>query len=268
MNPPPLHFAQDYERYLVPILFDPWAQVLLQYANLQPGQKVLDVACGTGIVSRQAAAIVGTGGKVTGIDINPGMVSVAKSTPPPSGAAIEWREGNAMALQLPDHTYNAVLCQQAFQFFPDKVQALKEMRRVLVPGGRVVISINRSLAHNPVYRALNDAFVRHLGDAALAGPFSFGDDQSLDKLISAVGFQQVAVEIVDLPVRATAPAEFIKSTVLGSAIVVPSLQGLDSDSQNELIEQLMQEMQPVFAQHMQDGKFAFPVSALIGHGIA
>ncbi len=126
---------------LSPTVFSPWATDLLELAKLRPGERVLDVACGTGIVARGAAAQIGTTGAVTGLDLNPGMLNVARARPTPFGAAVTWVEGSALAMPLPDAAFDAVLCQQGVQFFPDQSAGLREMHRVLVPGGRVLLSV-------------------------------------------------------------------------------------------------------------------------------
>src|SRR6266545_3885805 len=131
--------AERYERVLAPAIFAPFAEDLVELAQLQDGERVLDVASGTGVVARHAAQKVRTTGRVTGLDLNQGMVEVARSLPPVPGAApIIWIEGSALAMHLPDAVFDVVLCQQGVQFFPDRPAALREMRRVLVPGGRVL----------------------------------------------------------------------------------------------------------------------------------
>jgi ubiquinone/menaquinone biosynthesis C-methylase UbiE len=108
--------AEIYEEYLVPAIFEPWARNLLDRAAPRPGERVLDVACGSGIVARLAAEQVGAAGTVVGVDINPGMIAVARKN---AGAAgVEWKEGNATALPLPDGSFDLVTCQQGLQFFP------------------------------------------------------------------------------------------------------------------------------------------------------
>lgn len=139
------HIARDaaelYERIVVPHILGPWAPSLVDAARLTGGERVLDLACGTGVVARIAAQRVGPAGRVTGVDLNSGMLSVAQSLPPVPGTPIEWREGSALAIPLPDASVDVVLCQQGLQFFPDKPLALREMRRVLDRGGRLALSV-------------------------------------------------------------------------------------------------------------------------------
>ena len=105
-----------YEQYLVPVLFTPWATFLVGQAALQPGERVLDAACGTGIVARMVAPHVGRTGSVIGLDLNSRMLAVARTLPPGSGVSIAWQEGNLEALPFDDQAFNEVLCQQALQF--------------------------------------------------------------------------------------------------------------------------------------------------------
>src|SRR5436309_1061779 len=125
--------AEMYERGLVPAIFAPWATILIEQAALQPGDRVLDVACGTGVVARLAALQVGSTGQNIGLDNNTGMLAVARSLPPIPGVSLEWQEGNALAMPFADASFDVLLCQQGLQFFPDRSAALCEMHRVLVP---------------------------------------------------------------------------------------------------------------------------------------
>src|SRR5207249_9974538 len=125
--------------------------------------RVWEVACGTGVVTRAAAKRVGPSGHVVGVDLNPGMLAVARSLPAPAGAPIEWFERSALDLRLPDSSFDAVLCQQGLQFFPDKSLALREMRRVLVRGGRLALSV--WIGIGPYHGAVGDALARCLGHA-------------------------------------------------------------------------------------------------------
>ena len=125
-----------YERVMVPAVFGPWAKILLDTVALPAGTRVLDVACGTGIVTRLAASQVGSTGRVVGLDINGGMLAVARAQPQPAGAQIEWQQGDATRLPFPDAEFGNVLCQQGLQYMPDRPAALREMKRVLASGGR------------------------------------------------------------------------------------------------------------------------------------
>jgi ubiquinone/menaquinone biosynthesis C-methylase UbiE len=131
---------------------------------------VLDVGCGTGVVARLAAHHVGPTGKVVGLDLKAGMLAVARSLPSLPGVSIEWQEGNALALPFSAETFDAVLCQQGLQYLPDRPAALGEMHRVLVPGGRLALSLWRPI-HGQPHRAANNHL--HLETRAALTPLYF-----------------------------------------------------------------------------------------------
>ena len=138
-----------YERDLVPAVFGPWARLVVDLADLQSGDRVLDVACGTGVVTRVAAEKVGERGAVVAADLNPGMLALAGSLPAPRGATVEWRQADAGALPFADQAFDVVLCQLGLQFFTDRAIALREMYRVLRPGGDVVVMVWRPIERSP-----------------------------------------------------------------------------------------------------------------------
>ena len=175
--------AHAYERFLVPVLFAPWAERLVQLAAPGPGERVLDVACGTGIVARRAAARVGAGGggAVAGLDLNQSTLEVARAAAAQAGASIDWQAGDAVGLPFPDGAFEIVFCQQGLQFFPDPALALREMRRVLVPGGRLALSMWRPIRYSPGFAVLAQMLERHAGPAAAAvmhAPFAGPDAQT------------------------------------------------------------------------------------------
>ena len=200
-----------YERHLVPAIFGPWAEILVEAAALQPGERVVDVACGTGVVARLAARQVGRAGHVTGVDLNAGMLAVARSLPPPGGASITWVQMNVAALDLADASCDVVTCQQGFQFFPEKPSALYEMHRVLVPRGRMVLSIWRR--PNVYNIAMADAADRHLGGEAAAilrATRDVPDAQALHRLITGAEFRDVHIRAHVTTTRLPRVEEFVQ----------------------------------------------------------
>lgn len=131
--------AENYQRNFVPAIATPASAGLLAAADLKAGERVLDVACGTGIIARLAAARVGPTGSVSAIDVASDMIDVAKATPAPTEPAIEWHVGDATSLPFDDEQYDVVTCQMGLMFVEDRTAAVAEMRRALVPGGRVVV---------------------------------------------------------------------------------------------------------------------------------
>jgi len=157
-----------YERYLVPAIFGPWAVDLVALAAPQPGERVLDVACGTGVVARLLAPHVGATGTVVGLDPDAGRLAVARALPPVPGTVVEWREGDVHALPFPAAVFDLVSCQQGLQFFADRLTALREISRVLVPGGRLALNVWRSIRDNPGAAAMAEALEHHVSPEAAA----------------------------------------------------------------------------------------------------
>jgi ubiquinone/menaquinone biosynthesis C-methylase UbiE len=201
--------AERYERWAVTFVAAPWVPGLLDIAELRRGERVLDIATGTGVVARLAARRVVPGGTVTGVDLNEGMLEVARRLPLPPGLTIDWRQGSALALPFPDGAFDIVLCQQGFQFFPDRPTALGEMRRVLAPTGRVTLSV--WTGPSPYFVAQREALARHVSaaaEASIAAAFSLGDADELRSLLEGAGFGDVTVHHVRLMLRFPPPEEF------------------------------------------------------------
>jgi SAM-dependent methyltransferase len=259
--------AQTYDQYLGPAIFHPWGRVLLEHAAPKPGARVLDLACGTGIVTRQVAEAVGEQGKVVGVDLSPDMLAVARSKPPAEGAAIEWREGNAVQLDLPDGAFDRVLCQQGFQFFPDKSAAAREMRRVLSDGGPAVVSVWKGLNDHPVFAALFEAESRHLGVpmSELAVPFSLGDGQRLRGYLEDAGFGRTEVMERSMEVEFPEPERFVQLTVLAGAAVIPEL-AKDEAGRAALVEAVSRETREVLERHRTGDRLRFAMSSNIAVG--
>jgi ubiquinone/menaquinone biosynthesis C-methylase UbiE len=178
--------ATNYERYFVPVIGAPLARDLIELAELRPGEHVLDVACGTGVVTRLAAERVGESA-VAGVDVNPGMLEVARSAAP--DLAIEWHEASAEALPFGDATFDIVLCQMGLQFFPHRQGALREMHRVLRPGGRVVLNVPGPKPE--LFAILEQALRRHGAPEAggfVSTVFSLHDPEEVCALLEGAGF--------------------------------------------------------------------------------
>lgn len=182
--------AEAYERFLVPAIFGPWAETVIGVSPPPAGGAVLDVACGTGSGARVAARLVGAAGRVIGLDADAGMLEVARTVPAgEAGAPIVWQHGDALALPFADGTFDYVVCLEGIQFFPDRVAGVREMRRVLGPGGRLVASTWGALDRNPGYLALSEGLRAFVSDAAgRLPPFALADVDALRTLLAAGGF--------------------------------------------------------------------------------
>jgi SAM-dependent methyltransferase len=219
----PLSLGERYEQSLVPTIFQPWAVDLVARAAPQPGERILDVACGTGVVAREALRVMGTSATVTGVDLNAGMLSVARARDPEG--AIAWREGSVQALPFPDASFTLVLCQQGLQYFPDRAAALREMRRVLVPDGRIVLSVWRAIEHSPGFQALGQAWARHVSPgspgAQVLPPYVLGEGEGLPAEVEAAGFHDVqstvASHLLRYPTLEEFPVPYIEASPLSEA---------------------------------------------------
>lgn len=267
-QPQPRNPAEMYEHYFVPAMFLPWATILLRHAALQSGERVLDVACGTGIVARQAAPLVGTDGQVVALDTNPAMLAVARALPAPSGATINWQEGNAMALPFPDGAFDVVFCQHGLQFFPDRAGAVREMRRVLAPGGRALAIVLQALTRHPVFEALMESVARHLSlpVSAVIIPFALCDADPLRTLFTAAGFEKVAIRPESTTVRFPDPARFVPLAVTSSAAAVPAFAQLEASERTALLEAVRRETAPIIRRYRDGDVVTFPMYAHVAVG--
>jgi ubiquinone/menaquinone biosynthesis C-methylase UbiE len=212
---------QNYEKYFVPVIGGPLAKELIEVAAIRQGERVLDVACGTGIVARLASERVGANGRVVGVDLNAGMLAIARSAS--AGNQIEWYEANAEKIPLPDDSFDVVLCQLGLQFFQDRLAGLKEMRRVLAPGGRVLI---RTAGPTPdLFKVFDEALGRHIGpqlSAFVQKVFSLYDKEELQRLLKDAVFHEISIrseiKTAPLPRAEEFLWQYINSTPLAEPV--------------------------------------------------
>jgi ubiquinone/menaquinone biosynthesis C-methylase UbiE len=214
--------AENYERYFVPSIGAPVAADLMKAANLRPGERVLDAACGTGVVTKLAAERVAPGGTVAGLDPNPAMLAVARASTR-SDVSIDWHEAPAENLPFPDESFDAVLCGMGLQFFSDREAGLREFHRVLVPGGRLVANVPGPTP--PPLEIMADSLARHIGPESASfvhAVFSLHDPDDLRNLATEAGFEDVDVRSAVTPLALPPPAEFlwqyVWSTPLAAAV--------------------------------------------------
>ncbi|MBF9031054.1 class I SAM-dependent methyltransferase [Rhodobacterales bacterium HKCCE3408] len=197
----PATFAENYDSVLVPVIFRPWAQELIRRAGPKDGEDILDLACGTGAVTREVAGVVKNPGSLTGADHSAGMLAVARAMAEAVGIEADWVEADAGALPFDDDSFDLVLCQQALQFFPDRAAALSETRRVLKPGGRIAACIQRSIDLNPLLAAQSAALDRFVGTSAgdaVRAICGWPGADAVRAAFEAAGFAAISVQSVTL----------------------------------------------------------------------
>jgi len=209
--------AEVYEASFVPAIFSAWSPRVVAAAKIGLGDHVLDVACGTGIVARHAWALVQPGREVTGLDINEGMLTVARRVAPD----ISWKQGDAAALPFRDRTFTAVVSQFGMMFFADRPQALREMWRVLCPGGRLAVAVLAGLDEAPSYQSLVDITAEQVGAAeagTFAAPFVMGDPALLAQAAKDAGIPHASVTLHHGHARFASVEEFVRIEVKGSPL--------------------------------------------------
>ena len=233
----PLEAAEYYEAAFVPAFFAQWAPVLCDDAGVSPGQTVLDVACGTGIVARTAAELVVPDGKVTGVDLNDAMLTVARRV----GSSLDWRQGDAADLPFPDESFDVALCQMALMFFPEPAAAVREMARVVTRAGTVGVLVPGSLEHQPAFAPLVEMIVGHAGEEArslLSTYFLCGDVDELGRVFESAGLEvttsRTQAGIYGAPSVDAAVTTEVESTPLAERISDDVYRRIRDDAQDVL----------------------------------
>lgn len=224
---------------IIAALFTPWAHELIDRLAPPRGCEALDVACGPGTVTRILAERIGPDGHVRGTDISPAMLEVARSKPmSPDAAAVEWIESPAVPLPIADGTVDVVTCQQGLQFFPDKIGALAEMRRVLRRGGRAGVAI-WTRVEDQIFGYLHDAIANVLS-AELAerylGPFSLSGEDAAEYAASA-GFANVELERATRAAVLPGGPHALFDTLVASGIA-PDVAALDDATRARLLAEI------------------------------
>lgn len=219
--------AENYERFFVPSIGAPIAVGLMEAAALRPGEDVLDVACGTGLIARLAAAQVGESGSVTGLDVNPLMLQVARDETP-AHLGIDWLQAPAESIPLDDASFDSVLCQMGLMFFEDKPGALREFTRVLRPGGRVALNLPGPAP--ALFEAMHDALGRHFGAQAagfVTAVFALHDPKQIESLLADAGFRDVDVRHGTVKLELPAPSEFLWQYILSTPLAGSAMEAGD-----------------------------------------
>ncbi len=259
--------AEMYETFYGPAIFSPCAQVVLERAAPQLGESVLDLACGTGQVARRVAPMVGVDGSVTALDLNPDMLAAGRSLTPPEGASIDWVQGDAVAPELPDGSFDLVICQHGLQFFPDRAAALNHARNLLKPGGRMVVAVWKGIGRHPLFSAMAEAELRYLESLGLTRgeltiPFSLGDEEELASLLAGAGFSGVGIEECSIDARFPGPASWVRNMQYAYAAVIPEFAE-DRPAFDRFVAAVEAEIEELVREHTRGDQVVVPMHALI-----
>jgi ubiquinone/menaquinone biosynthesis C-methylase UbiE len=247
--------AEVYERCFVPAIFGQWAPRMTDVARVASADRVLDVGCGTGVLARTAADRVAAESQVTGLDRNEGMLTVARRLQP----KIDWRQGDATALPFRDASYDVVMSQFALMYFPDRIAALKEMVRVLRPGGRLAIAVWGPYERATSYVILTEITQRRCGQPAadvLTAPFALGNQDTLRDLCHAAGIHGAVVALREGTMTYPTIEVFVETEVKGS----PLEALLDAKSYQGLMQEAQTKLQPF---RTEGGEVIMPMDAFI-----
>lgn len=248
--------AEAYEAKFVPALFGEWAPHLVDATGVAPGQAVLDVACGTGVVAREVADRIGGRGRVVGLDLNEGMLAVAKRL----RADIDWRHGDAAELPFPDASFDVVLCQASLMFFPDRAEALREMARVVRAEGPVGVQVWGSLESQPGYGPFVDVAARHAGPEAtelLGSYWVLGDLELVAALFEATGLEVTATHTRLGTAKFDSIDELVKTEVESTPLV--------ERINDEIYDRILEDSRAALGRfRTEDGKAEIPI---VGHVI-
>jgi ubiquinone/menaquinone biosynthesis C-methylase UbiE len=260
----PLSFPEIYEQALVGPLFRPWADPILEDVELRDGDRVLDIACGTGIVARLAKERLREAGAVVGVDVSAQMLAVAHRVAP----GIDWRQGDAGALPLrDDEKFDVIVCQQGLQFFSDRVAAACQMHRALAAHGRVAVSTWRSDEEFPVLRQLRGVVERHLGPI-VDRRHSFGEAGALETLLRETGFRNVRSKTVARTIRFDDGSVFVRLNAMALVSMSRASSAMSDEERQRIVVAVTQESADLVRLHSDGTGFAFELGTNVAMATA
>jgi SAM-dependent methyltransferase len=247
--------GRGYESLFVPALFEQWTKHLIEGAGIREGSRVLDIACGTGILARNALSRTGPGGKVVGVDSAPGMIAAAKEIEP----NIDWILCSAESLELDDETFDCVISQFGMMFFQDRQKSVEEMFRVLKPSGSLAIAVWNSVEQNPAYADIIAVLQEQVGTAAadaLRQPYSLGNTDEVIDVLDNSGFIGIKVETRVEPARFPSSRHMVEAELRGWLPLFDIFL-----SEDEINDVLVESDRTLFKYANALGEAIFPTSA-------
>lgn len=253
--------AEGYERLILPAFMLPVVKDVIDAAAPRPGESVLDVACGTGLVARLVAPLVAPGGTVSNLDFDPAMIAVGRRLVEcPTSVGLTWHCASALMMPFDDSAFDLVFCLNGLQFLPDQAAGLAEMRRVMKPWGRLVVtvlsSVDRCKGHSLVLRGLER---RGVDPTPMLKAFALGDPAMLEALVGNAGFCGASVRPVRARVRFPSAQHFVDALAAGAVATRHALARLPEDQRTIF----MREMSEEFRHYQEDGGVATPQEQLM-----
>ena len=252
--------ANGYEEFFVPAIFEQWPPIMITAAAVSESDDVLDVGCGTGVLTRELTQHVGDTGSATGFDLSESMLCVARNRCPEA----TFKQGNVSELPFDDKSFDVVISSFMLMFVPDPERSLSEMRRVLRPGGRLVISVWQGLENNVVYRELVEATREVAGDDSadsMAWPFTMGQAGRLESIFKSAGTGDVVISEHDGNASFPSVEDFV-ATEIQAWLLADSVEEVQIDA----MVKLLRSKYPPFKDAI--GSVSFPLNALVGKAIA
>jgi ubiquinone/menaquinone biosynthesis C-methylase UbiE len=253
--------AEAYEKYILPTFMLQMAKDAVEIAVPQPGERVLDVACGTGLGARLVTSRITPGGTCDCVDFDPAMIAVARRLLDcPSDIKVSWHCASALTMPFADQSFDLVLCLQGLQFMPDFAAALGEMRRVSRSGGRLIVTVWSAIescrGHHLVSRGLQR---RNVDPSPMLKAFALGDPERLMALVGGAGYREATVRAISGRVSFQSARHFVEALAAGAVAARHALARLPDNQRAEFFD----EMETEFQSYGDSGGVATPFEQLM-----